>query len=252
LRLLKPRHTALSVVENLLAGLDDGTIVIEPTQWGLFPNLARELEIAIETSGQSMPLSPPLLKHLSAHLAPFADVVDGLESLIKLTRELRRSPELSLGQDLGWLLRRIAKRSWRLSEAAREPASKATRLAKMLEIALEEETSIVEELSVGLQISLADVLKALLEQAVSFTVGSLNDFVHALFPDKAVYEIKEKEVYEKRSHLISRLESTLSGRQLQIEDLKTLIQTLHMALIRAEATIPVQPVAKHGRTTTLR
>lgn len=258
-------------MENLLAGLADGTIVLEPAESKLFPNLARELaRESNKLSGfASAPAChswlsgrlPSLLEWLLREEREFVDVVGDLESSIRLAREMRLTPERPLAQDLWLYTQLITKQAEQIltrpsePEFAREPILDAIRLGRMLEMALEEETPVVEELTFQLQIALAEVLKAVLQLAASRLQRQLYISVMAALQQSEEFRALEREARALEREAkeivgyadISEL-GNLLGYQLQpalsratdsrIGDVQVLIETLQMALKRVQATTP--------------
>jgi hypothetical protein len=274
LRLLKPRRTLSSVVESLLAGLADGTIVPEPPESKLFPNLARELAreghvlrdftVPLPRSWLSESL-PKLLERLSRTQVPLGDLAGDLESLIRLTREMRLTPKLSLAQDLVLYSQLIAKQVQQIPtlpdkpELAREAMSDAIRAGRMLEIALEEETPVVEELTFQLQLSLAEVLKTVLQQAASSLQSELSISIMVLLQQSEEFHALQRDIKQmsgrygpdisELAQIIGhRLEPAISrATNSRIDDAQALILTLQMALKRAQTTIAVRSVTAQDR-----
>lgn len=128
------------------------------------------------------------------------EVLADLELAIELTRKLRRTPERSLAQDLVWHTQRITRKmrlipgsllasSVSATEAARpQSMEELIPAARMLETAIEQETSTVRLLNIQLQIKLASQLLTLLELAQPSIRKQVLDFVWELMPGGENYE----------------------------------------------------------------
>lgn len=255
LEFLKPKHTLESVSQTLVAGLTDGTIMLREKVPAaeLFPSLAQELEWASASSIKE--LIPALLEMLSKDLASFADVVGDLELLIELTRELRRTSEHSIALDLNWRLQPLNRRVGQLpifpsgvAEEMRIHISEAIQLGKMLEIAVEQETSLLQELGLLLQLKLAGVLKMVLGQAASFTEQQVLAFVQQLFSKSPTKEVVQSRIAFE-GHLSRRLSGAIGSR---IENVQLLIKTLEMALERARLPMQAAAAITHWMATSKR
>jgi len=225
--------------------------VLESAESGLFPNLARELAQTFNAphtlSAPPLPKEflPTLLEEISRDLVPYASVAGDLESLIQLTRELRLTPKRPLTQDLAWYARLIARKIDQLpassgeADPTRKTVSEAIRLGKMLEIALDQEPSLLQELGIQFQLSLAETLEKVLQRAAWSRRVQMVQFAGRLLPN--VEENLRKE-------LEKRLYSEESGdMKSRIEDVQLLIRTLRMASERAQGTMHMQATATQGR-----
>jgi len=225
------------VLSTLRTGLTDGSIVVPPPESEVFPSLPWELERPFRDERRQevwdlLPLLPILLRILSRVQALFADITQDLEGLIQLARKLRSTPSRSLAQDISWHVQRIARefepgRRWPHLQAVQlERIADAVRLGKMLEIALEEETPIVVELSIQLQLSLAEALRMVLQQAGLYLEAEFADFAQR--KRRATGDIE---------HWLG--PAVIRAKNQRISEVVTLIETLQIALKRVQPTMPV-------------
>jgi hypothetical protein len=236
-----------SVIETLLAGLADGTIEPEPAEFELFPNLARKLELVFENSSRDAPprwnvILSSWLNSLSNDHSSAARVVSDLDSLIQVARDLRRRPDSSLIQDLQWQTRLTAQKIKGIPiNTLSRNMSEAARFEEMLAIAIDQDDSLLGELSIELQLTLAKISKTIIERAQSLALEKLKDLVRQLLPTGSTYEQRMLE-----DLLTPALwEST----NPQIEHVQALIETLQLALKRIQATIPMRAAAISGNQT---
>jgi hypothetical protein len=252
LRMLKPKHTLRSVAETLLAGLADGMIVMEPPYSELFLTLAQELEEKARTlvaRGFAPAVSvSAFLGQLCRLQAPFSDLVDTLESLIQLAREFRHTPTLALANDLGWYARLLAGKIELLAssknsppveaQALRQAVSEAVQRGRMLKIALQEQTSIVDELGIAFQLCLAELLKKVLDLEESSIHKQSITLGETMWPSNTAIQYYFADTV--------RL-SFLKASEQRSEDALALVKTLQIALKRAQASIPVQASTAQDR-----
>ncbi len=183
LRFLKPRHTLTSVVRDLVAGLDDGTIVVENPWSRLFPSLVPRMQDVLASIDGS---DENLVSRLFTVDTKLAQAILGLQSLIQSTQGLRQNFDLAGSQHLNWYPGLVVQRVRRLqallyrgiapAEMPR-PMSEAISLARTLEVSLQYEPSIIEELFIRLELSLAQLLRIGLEAAVELVGAEVKHYI---------------------------------------------------------------------------
>lgn len=231
------------MIESLRAGLEDGSVVLESAELTLFPGLAYKLGRAFRDSPETASLQAsehlaPLLEALSRVQARFSVAAD-LKLLARVARDLRLTANRTLVADLQWYVRVIAGKFERLPISARQqedflkPVSEVMRLAKMLEIALDEKAPILDELGIDLELKSLRVLSMLLDYAAAYMPGPLIGSAEKMF--SAMHEMT-RGALERRLHLALSVEINR-----QIEDIQVRIKTLELALERAKTAVSVQP-----------
>jgi len=164
--LIRPRHTLASVVQTLLDGFKDGTIICEPTL-KLFPEFDAALEKAfkreqIKTESVTEFLQG-LIERLALRQTPYVQLVTTIEGFWELLQEVRRSGTVSK-EDLTWYAQNLVRGLETFHATTPQTVEEFTKLTKMLEVGLDQrETAVLEEVNIKLQLFVAELLKTVLQ-----------------------------------------------------------------------------------------
>lgn len=234
--LLRPKHTFASVVQELLTGLQDGTIVFE-SNLRLFPEFREQLQAIIERDEDQLKslleFLPVIVDRLAQRQTEFVSLVTTLESFLQLLQQLRQSGN-ACKADLVWYRQSISPEPnsrlgiTSLLRGSRPHTDNVARLGKVLELALDQhETAVVSELTIQLQLAVVELLKNVLKDASTALHSEI--------------EIGWKSIgVEKRfalSPLLRTLEEALgSAARSRYSDLDARTELLRLSLIKEQAS----------------
>jgi hypothetical protein len=245
MRIFRPKHTLASVIEALHSGLGNETIILEPLDYDFCPELDDRIQAALDSSAAEDANFHSEIAGLRARVErvqrSFSLPVIYLENVIRLACETRQPQGSSHADDLYFYAGRLERKLAFLApgeappdvvQKVRDGTVRVSNRCRMLATSLKEELSIINLLSIELEISSAHALhdmvllvgELLMQQIYPVrtqfpTHTKLTEAFIAL--QQAVYSRTEELALLQRTLEIARAQLQIQG-QLHIEELQNI------------------------------
>lgn len=231
---MRPKHTLASIVQTLITGLQDGTVVYKPTL-KLFPDFDADVEKRFKGERSAPESLPRVLEQLAIVQSPFVHVVTSLEGFWEMVQQLRRANSGASKNDLAWYTQNLISEfeKSRISYLLRGPKPQGideiAKLAKVLEVGLDQhEEAVLGEVNIKLQLAIAELLRS--------TLQSISSMLHSELESIWKRDLKQFSLRD-----ISVLENALgSATRSRYADLDARIELLRLALVSEQTAVIAQ------------